>query len=124
MPDKKSDLLVINEMVEKNMDISASVDLLNFERQKKRNGGLVTIGVACPAFDHLINQAATGDITHLAVLYIVNRKQFEEIKNKPSEDKAAKWDALAAKMEALYAKESDADLSTIGEISAQAFGYL
>lgn len=82
MPDKKSDLLVINEMVEKNMDISAFVELMNYQRQTKRNGGLVTVGVACPAFDHLINQAATGEITHLAVLYVVNKKQFDEIKNK------------------------------------------
>lgn len=51
------------------------------ERQEKKNGGLVTIGVASPHFDHLINQAATGEITHLTVLYIVNKKQFEEIKN-------------------------------------------
>lgn len=81
MPDKKSDLLVINEMVEKNMDVAAAVDMTNFQRQPKKNGGTVTIGVASPHFDHLINQAATGEITHLAVLYIVNKKQFEEIKN-------------------------------------------
>lgn len=77
---KKSDLLIINEMVEQNLDVSASIDLVNFQRQQKRGGGTVTVGVASPHFDHLINQAATGDITHLAVLYIVNKEQFDKIK--------------------------------------------
>lgn len=81
MPEKKSDLLVINEMVDKNMDIAAFVDLTNFQRQTKRNGGLVTVGVASPSFDNLINQAATGKITHLAVLYVVNKEQFDKLKN-------------------------------------------
>ncbi len=52
-------------------------------------------------------------------------------------DKANKWDALAKKIEACYGKETedgewheynedenDADLCTIGELAAIAFGWL
>lgn len=80
---EKSDFQVMQEMSDKNMDISASLDLLDFQRTPKRNGGRVTIGVASPQFDHLINQAATGAITHYAVLYIVNKEQYEALKKQP-----------------------------------------
>lgn len=79
----KSDFEVMQEMSDKNMDIAAAFDQINFQRTPKNNGGKVTIGVASPYFDHLINQAATGVTTHYAILYIVNKEQFEEIKNKP-----------------------------------------
>lgn len=113
-------------MSDKNMDISCAVEQLDFQRTPKRNGGRVTFGVASPYFDHLINQAATGEQTHYAILYVINKKQFDDIKK--TEDsvkaKAAKWDALAEKMNKFYAEDSDADLGTIGESAAQAFGYL
>lgn len=66
-------------MSKQNMDIACAVELLNFTRNKK--GGLVTVGVASPQFDHLINQAATGKTTHYGIMYIVNKEQFDKIKN-------------------------------------------
>jgi hypothetical protein len=80
---KKSDFLVMHEMSKNNMDIACAIETTNFQRHPKRGGGTVTIGVASPHFDHLINQAASGEITHHAILYIVNKKQYDEIKNKP-----------------------------------------
>jgi hypothetical protein len=80
MPEKKSDFEIMAEMSKNNMDIACAVDLTGFQRQPKRNGGTVTVGVASPYFDHLINQAATGNITHLAVLYVVNKEQFDKLK--------------------------------------------
>lgn len=71
----------MQEMCEKNLDIACAVDLMNFQRTKR--GGLVSVGVANPQFDHLINQAATGQMTHLAVMYIVNKDQFNKIKHRP-----------------------------------------
>lgn len=123
---ERSDFSVFQEMSDKNMDISCAVEQLDFQRRSKRNGGRVTFGVASPYFDHLINQAGTGKQTHYAILYIINKVQFDDIKN--TEDsvkaKAALWDALAAKMEKFYAEDSNADLGTIGEAAAEAFGYL
>lgn len=76
---KKSDFIVMDEMIHNNMDIACAVEQLNFTRNKK--GGLVTFGVASPQFDYLINQAANGKTTHYAILYIVNKEQFDKIKN-------------------------------------------
>jgi hypothetical protein len=81
MANRKSDFLIFQEMSENNMDIACAFDLTNFTRVPKKNGGTVTIGVASPHFDHLINQAASGVITHHAILYIVNKEQYDKIKN-------------------------------------------
>jgi hypothetical protein len=75
-----SDFEVMQKMAEGNMDIALALDQLNFDRTPKNKGGKVTFGVASPQFDHLINQAATGKTTHYAVLYIVNKEQFDKIK--------------------------------------------
>lgn len=74
----ESDFLVMHDMSEKNMDICASADFLNYQRDKK--GGKVTIGVGNPYFDYLINQAGSGKITHVAALFIANKEQFDKIK--------------------------------------------
>jgi hypothetical protein len=120
----RSDLLVMQEMSEKNMDIACALDVLKFNRTK--HGGLVTVGVPSPQFDHLINQAATGKITHYGILYVINKEQFDILKKTPDEyrEKAAKWDALRKKMEEFYEDDSEADLGVIGETAAMAFGYL
>ena len=73
----------MQQMSNNNMDIAVAIELLNFQRQPKKGGGLVTVGVASPHFDYLINQAASGEITHLAALYIIDKKQYDEIKNRP-----------------------------------------
>ena len=70
---------VLKTMCDRNKDIALAVELTNFQRQTKKGGGLVTIGVASPHFDHLINQAASGTQTHMAVLLIYNVAQFTEI---------------------------------------------
>lgn len=77
---KKSDFLVMDEMSKNNMDIACALDVTNYQRQTKKNGGTVTFGVSSPHFDHLINQAASGQTTHYAILYIVNKEQFDKIK--------------------------------------------
>lgn len=72
---------ILKAMCDRNKDIALSDYLLNFQRQQKRGGGIVTVGLASPHFDHLINQAATGLHTHKAVLLVYDIAQFEEIKN-------------------------------------------
>lgn len=78
---KASTFDVFEKMSERNLDIAVAVDLLNFQRQVKKKGGIVTIGVADPQFDYLINQAGTGIETHYALFYIVNKKQYHEIES-------------------------------------------
>lgn len=78
---EKSDFEVMSVMSSNNMDIACAFELLNFTRQEKKGGGLVQVGVASPQFDYLINQAASGKTTHLAVFYIVNKEQYHAIKS-------------------------------------------
>ena len=77
-------LEAIAEMEKQGMDINAYNDMLNFQRDKK--GGRVTFGVANPNFDQLINQAATGKITHYAIVVVFNREQFDKISQLESKD--------------------------------------
>lgn len=79
----QSDILVMSKMAKDNMDISASPEILNLQRNKK--GGKVTVGVANPQFDYLINQAATGIITHYHLLFIINKKQFDQLRKSEDE---------------------------------------
>lgn len=77
-----SDLIVMHQMVNENKDIACTTELINFNRQPKKGGGTVTVGVASPQFDHLINQAVSGKTTHYAIMYIVNKDQFDELRKK------------------------------------------
>lgn len=76
---KKSDFEVFDIMSKQNMDIACCIDQISFDRVKNK-GGKVTFGVPEPHFTNLINQAATGDTTHYAIVYIVNKEQFNKIK--------------------------------------------
>lgn len=79
----KSDFQVFDEMYKNNMDIACAVDITNYQRQPKKGGGTVTVGIASPHFDHLINQASLPGAkqTHYAILYVVNKEQFDKLKN-------------------------------------------
>lgn len=77
---EKGDFDIMKEMSHNNQDIGAHLEMLNFQRDKR--GGRITIGVAEPHFTDLINQAGTGIQTHLAALYVINKKQFNEIKDR------------------------------------------
>lgn len=74
----KSDFEVFQIMSDNSMDIGCHPDQLNFTRDKR--GGKVTFGIANPHFDSLINQAATGVVTHYAVVYVVSKEQFDKLK--------------------------------------------
>lgn len=80
MPKKVSDFEVFQIMSDRNLDIAVAVDILDYTRTPKFNGGRVTVGVASPHFDYLINGSGTGDNSHHALLYVINMKQYNEIK--------------------------------------------
>jgi hypothetical protein len=82
MPKQKKvrDFEVFQVMSDRNLDISLAVEVLDCTRTPKRNGGRVTIGVASPSFDHIINGLGTGEQTHYALLYVINVEQYNAIK--------------------------------------------
>ncbi len=71
---KKSDLLVLHEMAEKNLDVRAATNFV--EGKKVKQGALLTMGVEYQALLDIM----AG--THIPVIYVMNAKQFFEIKNK------------------------------------------
>lgn len=70
----KSDLLVLHEMAEKNLDIRSTTAIVSANLAK--GGGHVTMGVDA----QVIHDLAFND-KHIAVLYIIDKGQFFEIKN-------------------------------------------
>ena len=70
---------VLKEMGERNLDIASAPDLMDFKRQPKKHGGLISVGVASPHFDHLMNGFALDHHTHKAVLLIYNIEQFKQV---------------------------------------------
>lgn len=136
-----SDLAIMDTMVQRDMDIAAAVALTNFQRQQKKGGGLVTVGVASPHFDYLIDSySGMGKQTHAAVLYIINLDEYKKIKAelKKQEDeieqlrrKAKLYDEVHTIVDKCYEVDDNGepvneneDLSTLGERIASKFGYL
>lgn len=74
-----SDLLVMDEMSSRNMDISASPDIIGIEKRKA--GGELKIGVAPAVFEKLIHSMATGDSKYVAITFVVNMHQFNQVKS-------------------------------------------
>ncbi len=73
----KSDLIVLQQMAEGNMDISSSSTLISAEKVKQ--GGKITFGISEQALMNVMNNV-TETPTHYAVVYIINKKQFDKLK--------------------------------------------
>jgi len=76
---KKSDLLVLQEMSEKNLDIRCTTTVTNIKAVKQ--GAIITFGIDGATGQQLMVDAAVGSNEFICVCYVVNRKQFLEIKN-------------------------------------------
>lgn len=66
-------------MASENMDIALCPDLISADKVK--GGGKLTFGVPDQAFYKVINSMAGSGEKYYAVVYIINKKQFEKIKN-------------------------------------------
>ena len=76
-----SDLLVLHEMAEKNMDIVSTTTITQLKTVKA--GGLVTIGVDDRTIKNLLNSALPStEKNYVAVLYVIDYDQFKEIKSR------------------------------------------
>lgn len=76
---KKTDFDVMNEMSANNMDISMCGDIV--QSQVAKGGGKVTVGVPEKIHHIIANQLFTGNTTHYVALYIVNKEQFDKLRN-------------------------------------------
>lgn len=75
---KKSDLIVLQEMSQQDMDIKSSCNLVG--GRKVKQGAILEIGVDYSTFQQLALQMATNNVTHYVVTYIVNKEQFDKLK--------------------------------------------
>jgi len=73
---EKSDLLVMNEMADKDLDIKMSPHFVSAKTAK--GGGHVTMGVP----KKIIQDLVLNDGKYYVGLYIVNKEQFDQIKNR------------------------------------------
>lgn len=78
----KSDFIVMSEMSQANMDISMCFEIVNLKRV--RGGGHITIGVGEDAISKMMNSVISTKPTYYCALYIINREQFDKIKEPPS----------------------------------------
>lgn len=74
-----SDLEVMNEMAKQNLDIAMFPDLIKADKAK--GGGHITFGVPAAPFTTIVNQMFTGNATHYVVVYVINKEQFNQIKD-------------------------------------------
>lgn len=72
---KKSDFQVMQEMSDKNLDIRMSSALIIVQSVKQ--GGLITMGVD----DKTLRDVAINTENYYIALYVVDKKQFDQIKN-------------------------------------------
>lgn len=75
----KSDLLVLQEMANSDLDVRCSPTVV--EVKKVKQGGLLTFGIDADSFNKIIG-SSFGQEKYVCVCYIANQKQFFEIKNK------------------------------------------
>ena len=72
---QKSDLIVLHEMAEQEMDIRASPHFVSAKLAK--GGGHITMGVEAKT----IHDLALGNGDYLVILYVVDREQFQKLKS-------------------------------------------
>jgi len=77
---RPGDLEVMSRMANENMDIRMSGTLVKATTVKL--GGHITMGVDKDTLN-TIYMSALGSDTHYVVLYVINKEQFDKIKNTP-----------------------------------------
>lgn len=78
-----NDFDALKIMSDRNLEIAAAVDILEVKKDKR--GGKVTMGVDATRFGQLANSLASGDGKYVAILYVVNMEQFNQIKGEVPE---------------------------------------
>ena len=77
---KPTDFEVLGQMASNSMDIRSATALVNI--QKVKAGGHITIGVDGATAQMLMVDSMKNEPEYITVLYVVNKKQFFDIKNK------------------------------------------
>lgn len=74
----KTDFQVMQIMSERGLDIAMCPDLIAANKNKK--GGKVEFGIPSDAINKVMNGMFIGEQTHYCVVYIINKKEFNSIK--------------------------------------------
>lgn len=75
-----NDFEVMSKMSQDGLDIMMCPDIIT-ETKTAKGGGKVTVGVPAEVHHLIANQLFSGNATHYVALYIVNKEQFDAIKN-------------------------------------------
>lgn len=78
-----NDFEKMSMMSRKNQDIRMTADIISADKIKQ--GGKITIGVDANTFNLIISQLFTGKATHYVALYVINKEQFDALKDLPYE---------------------------------------
>lgn len=71
---------VLQEMSINNLDIARSDgNIQNCNRQPKLGGGTISVGMASPAFDKIINGLAVDKPTHHAILFVFSEEDYRKV---------------------------------------------
>ena len=73
-----TDLEVMKRMVDENKDICATTTFT--DAKKVKQGGKITFGVDDKTFHNVTRSFGLGTREYYVIAYVVNRKEFEEIK--------------------------------------------
>lgn len=75
----KSDLIVMQEMASQNMDIRCSASLI--EVKKVKGGASISFGIDDATGQMLMREFAANNVEHYCIMYVVNKEQFDKLKN-------------------------------------------
>lgn len=76
---KKSDFEVMDQMVKANKDIKATTTIT--EMQMVKQGGKITFGIDKDTYHKVAKSFALGTREYLVIAYVIDRAQFEELRD-------------------------------------------
>jgi hypothetical protein len=76
-----TDMQVIDKMASENMDVRMCGNCNLISADKNKHGGKITFQTDAETFQLIVNQMVTGNNTHYVAMYVINKKQFDKIKN-------------------------------------------
>lgn len=75
----KTDFEVLHQMMKENKSIKVTTELTEIKMVKK--GGKMTFGIDAETYHDISKSYALGKGTHYVVAYIIDKKEFDKIKD-------------------------------------------
>lgn len=76
-----TDMQVIDKMASEEMDVRMCGNSNLISAVKNKHGGKITFQTDAGTFQLIVNQMVTGNNTHYVAMYVINKEQFDKIKN-------------------------------------------